>query len=139
MIKVIAIKPPKGFLSPEKYTAALAAGTRKAVYEARDLLVKPAAGWSAKNQPNPAVSYGPNGGSVVIAKRVYIYQDAGTRPHVILPRRRRYLRFVANGRTVFARRVRHPGNAPRFFSRQVASVMRLTYQKHVQDAINAVK
>jgi hypothetical protein len=33
----------------------------------------------------------------------------GTRPHVIVPRRARVLRFEVGGRTVFARRVNHPG------------------------------
>lgn len=33
----------------------------------------------------------------------------GSRPHVILPRRRTYLRFEVGGRVVFARRVNHPG------------------------------
>ena len=37
------------------------------------------------------------------------YLDEGTRPHPILPRRARVLRFHAQGRVVFARRVQHPG------------------------------
>ena len=45
------------------------------------------------------------------------YQEFGTRPHLIRPRRARALRFVVGGRVVFARLVRHPGNRarPRFF------------------------
>ena len=39
----------------------------------------------------------------------------GTRPHVILPRRARHLRFVIGGRVIFARRVRHPGTRPNPF------------------------
>lgn len=39
----------------------------------------------------------------------------GTRPHVIEPSRRKALRFSGGGRFVFARRVRHPGTAPRPF------------------------
>jgi hypothetical protein len=35
--------------------------------------------------------------------------EEGTRPHIIRPRSGRYLRFVANGRVVFARQVQHPG------------------------------
>lgn len=38
------------------------------------------------------------------------YTDEGTEPHAIVPVRRRALRFVANGRVVFARRVWHPGS-----------------------------
>lgn len=33
----------------------------------------------------------------------------GSPPHVIRPRRRKALRFVAGGRVVFAKQVRHPG------------------------------
>lgn len=39
----------------------------------------------------------------------------GTRPHVILPRRRQFLRFQVGGTFVFARRVQHPGTRPRPF------------------------
>lgn len=40
----------------------------------------------------------------------------GTPPHVIVPRRRRALRFVSRGgRVVFARRVTHPGSAGSYF------------------------
>jgi|1185.fasta_scaffold23332_3 hypothetical protein len=39
--------------------------------------------------------------------------DTGAKPHVILPRRGRFLRFIGrDGRTVFTRRVNHPGNKP---------------------------
>lgn len=43
------------------------------------------------------------------------YVIHGTRPHVIVPRRGRALRFRVRGRTVFAARVRHPGSAPNNF------------------------
>jgi hypothetical protein len=39
--------------------------------------------------------------------------DTGARAHVIVPRKAKMLRFVGkDGRTVFARRVNHPGNKP---------------------------
>jgi hypothetical protein len=41
--------------------------------------------------------------------------DRGTRPHEIRARRARALRFRAGGRTVFARRVMHPGTRPLYF------------------------
>lgn len=41
------------------------------------------------------------------------WTEFGTRPHVIRPRRRKALRFVVGGQTVFARKVNHPGNPPR--------------------------
>ncbi|WP_405759431.1 hypothetical protein OG234_13145 [Streptomyces sp. NBC_01420] len=39
----------------------------------------------------------------------------GTRPHVIVPRRAKALRFTVGGDVVFARRVRHPGTRPNDF------------------------
>lgn len=45
------------------------------------------------------------------------FLEHGTRPHTIVPRYRKALRFTAGGRLVFARRVRHPGTRPyRFLS-----------------------
>jgi hypothetical protein len=42
----------------------------------------------------------------------------GTRPHVIVPRNRKVLRFKVGGKIVYARRVNHPGTRPRPFLRQ---------------------
>jgi hypothetical protein len=39
----------------------------------------------------------------------------GTRPHIIVPRRAKALRFEAGGSIVFAKRVRHPGTRPNNF------------------------
>lgn len=41
------------------------------------------------------------------------WTEEGTRPHIIRPRRRRALRFVAGGQVVFAKKVNHPGNPAR--------------------------
>lgn len=41
-----------------------------------------------------------------------LYHHEGTRPHAILPRRARALRFKQGGRVVYARRVFHPGTRP---------------------------
>lgn len=38
-----------------------------------------------------------------------IYLHTGTKPHVIVPKRKKALRFVKNGAFIFARRVHHPG------------------------------
>jgi hypothetical protein len=40
------------------------------------------------------------------------YLAFGTEPHIIRPSRRRALRFVTGGRTIFARQVNHPGTRP---------------------------
>lgn len=57
-------------------------------------------------------------GSAVVGQVEYTADYAaavhnGTRPHVIVPRRGRYLRFQVGDRTVYARRVQHPGTPAR--------------------------
>lgn len=50
------------------------------------------------------------------------YHHDGFGPHVIRPRRRRALRFVAGGRVVFAARAEHPGyRGSRFLERALNS------------------
>jgi hypothetical protein len=49
--------------------------------------------------------------------------EAGTRPHVILPRRARVLVFQVAGRTVFARRVNHPGTKARWVVRDALRLL----------------
>lgn len=43
------------------------------------------------------------------------FVEEGTAPHIILPRRRKVLRFVQNGAVRFSRGVFHPGTEPRPF------------------------
>ena len=59
----------------------------------------------------------PSGVEVVAKKRYAFWHHEGTKPHVIFPRRARFLRFVVRGRnlataTVFAAKVNHPGTKP---------------------------
>lgn len=44
----------------------------------------------------------------------------GAAPHIIRPRKKKALKFKVDGRTVFARLVRHPGNKRRPFLRLAA-------------------
>lgn len=48
--------------------------------------------------------------------------ENGTRRHTILPKRGTHLKFKAGGRTVFARKVEHPGTKPRPFMNAAARV-----------------
>lgn len=43
------------------------------------------------------------------------FVNDGTRPHIILPRFGRFLRFEINGRVIYAKRVHHPGFTGRRF------------------------
>lgn len=48
-------------------------------------------------------------GEVYSTDEIAYYLERGTRAHTIEPRTKKALRFNYGGRTVFARRVRHPG------------------------------
>lgn len=54
------------------------------------------------------------GGTPETSKYVLAHHD-GAKPHVIRPRRKKVLKFQAGGRTVFAKKVNHPGNRPNPF------------------------
>jgi hypothetical protein len=54
-----------------------------------------------------------------------LYQEVGTRPHMIYPRVAEVLAFEVGGQTVFARYVRHPGfPGRRYFARAVGEYLR---------------
>jgi len=57
----------------------------------------------------------PRGFAVVPTVDYAVFVEYGTRPHVILPRRARALRFEVNGDIVYCTRVHHPGTAPNPF------------------------
>ena len=65
--------------------------------------------------------------------------DGGAKPHIIVPRRARALRFIARGGSVvFARKVRHPGNRPyKFLYRATVAAGRVFEQsmRHGMDQI----
>lgn len=45
-----------------------------------------------------------------------LYEDQGTRAHIIRPRTKKYLRFVTkSGQVVFAKQVHHPGTVGSYF------------------------
>lgn len=57
---------------------------------------------------------------VIVNAEYGVYVDQGTRPHIILPRRKKMLAFQKDGRWIFAKQVNHPGTkANPFFSNAV--------------------
>lgn len=67
---------------------------------------------------NPSVTIGSN------VPYAYVVHE-GASPHLITPHRGRVLRFVHNGRVVYARKVNHPGSrATRFLARHLRTVVR---------------
>ncbi len=70
-------------------------------------------------QEEPATGSGRNavtGGVIATAPYARFVHD-GTRPHLIVPRRSSVLVFEIGGRTVFTKRVHHPGTRPNPFIR----------------------
>lgn len=63
---------------------------------------------------------------IVGAYTSYAYMvHEGTRPHPINAKPERLLRFVVNGRVVYAKKVQHPGTRPtRYLSRHLRSVVK---------------
>lgn len=53
----------------------------------------------------------------------------GSRPHTIVPRTARVLRFPLNGTTVYATRVHHPGTAPHPFPQRAWASSRVQAAK----------
>jgi len=80
--------------------------------------------------------------TISTSDEIWGYVDAGTRPHVIVAKRARVLRFATGGRpktqpgritsgtgakgsaVVFRPRVNHPGTKARLFSQQIAKLWR---------------
>jgi Glu-tRNA(Gln) amidotransferase subunit E-like FAD-binding protein len=55
-----------------------------------------------------------------------LYQEVGTRPHMIYPREAEVLAFEVGGQVVFARHVRHPGfPGRRYFAKAVGEYLRV--------------
>ena len=65
--------------------------------------------------------------------------EFGTGPHIIRPRKGKFLRFVVNGKVVFARIVRHPGTAANPYLRPAVSSARPGFERRIADAIKGAK
>lgn len=59
---------------------------------------------------NPGYNVEIHAGGTPKTMRYVMPHHDGARPHVIRPRRKRVLKFQSGGKTVFARKVNHPGN-----------------------------
>lgn len=49
----------------------------------------------------------------------------GSRPHIIVPKNKRALKFQKNNKTIFAKRVNHPGNKPNPFLRDALKAVKV--------------
>lgn len=49
----------------------------------------------------------------------------GARPHIIVPKSKKALKFQKSGKTIFTKRVRHPGNKPNPFLRDALQAVKI--------------
>lgn len=60
-------------------------------------------------------------GATITGNKAAIFVDQGTRDHTIVPNRAETLAFKLGGRTVFSKRVSHPGGKPTHFIQRAGS------------------
>lgn len=153
----IALKPllPKGMPKTSDFTQAIKkAALKTANLTERDLKATTKT-WVHK--PDFSVNILPTDDPYTIIAGtdddIYGYVDAGTKPHVIRPKRSRYLRFFsgyraktrvgiigsreggAYGDTVFRTSVYHPGTKARQFMATIARRRQKTFEQEISTAI----
>jgi hypothetical protein len=82
-----------------------------------------------------------SGGKLLKLTNTRPYADAidqGAAPHEIVPVARNYLRFVVGGRTIFAQRVKHPGNRPYKFMFRAHSAANRFFRQDMTDRMAAL-
>lgn len=147
------LKPiqPKGLAAQFKAAPdAVQRGMREAAEAAKADFEQTVATW--KHQPSFTIQPdGAAGFMVGTDDEIYRYVDEGTKPHVIVVKRARFLRFAPGGQpktspgrltsapgaagngAVFRKRVNHPGTKARLFTQQLAQ----RWQRGVQPYIRA--
>ncbi len=108
----------------EQAQRGLKRGLDRSANEARGRLRVAVASW--KHKPDFQID-APDDTTRIISTDddIFLFQDAGTKPHTIVPRYRRYLRFVprSGNAYVFAKRVHHPGTQPANWTKNIARQM----------------
>lgn len=149
-VRIELKRPTKGKGLAAAVQKAVAAATREEADEVQDELEGTTRTW--KRQPRFGIKRGQRETIISTADAVYGYVDAGTKPHLILPKKR-MLVFNAGGTPktqpgvltpgsgskgttpVFVRAVHHPGTKARNFTKIIARRSRGRYPTRVQDAI----
>lgn len=63
-----------------------------------------------------------------------IFQEIGTKPYIIRPRRAKVLRFVVDGKPVFSMKVKHPGIKGVFFVKRAVFSVFTGFQDRLKKA-----
>jgi len=89
------------------------------------------------------MEYRPISASIYPTVKYALPVHEGSKPHVILPTRKKMLAFKINGKWVFARKVNHPGNkANKFVERTVSKSegpINKFFEKALETIVNAFK
>lgn len=126
------ILPKPDTLSPAKYKRALKTAQGIAETVGLQELRGATRGWKRK----PAFRIerkGDDQSDIVTDDEVFIYQDRGTKPHVITPRRKRALAWPGGRHPV--KRVNHPGTPAQDFTGKAAKKMDKQYQRIVAEEL----
>jgi len=131
---MISLKPIK-----PKASAVNFAATEKAVRDTMTALAKElqkdlqatTSGWN--HAVTFTVQQNRDGYTVATDDPIWRYGDDGTKPHAIVPRRRKLLRFTTHGAIVFARGVQHPGTKAHHWS----TILQEKYQAEMAHRLNA--
>lgn len=154
-VKLTAIVPPKDIIKKLGLVDAILAEQKKTGEGIRNDYRKTVATWETRVAFS--VDFDAVKGTVEVStkSKVFTYVDQGTKPHVILPKKKKALRFLSNyspkttpgflgstaggssGSTVFSKVVHHPGVKARLFSKKIAIKWAYTYESRMMAAIKA--
>lgn len=86
------------------------------------------------------LSSGPTGaeGEVVASAAHASFVADGTLPHIITPKRKKFLRFMGRGGLVFTKRVSHPGTNAHPYARRMEEVAEATLNSRCEDVVAGV-
>lgn len=132
MIKLTVIAP-KGRTLEERARAAIRALDATAD-ETRGQLGMVVSAWEHHVRFEVSGS-GPDERIIATDDAVFAYQNDGTKPHTIMPRRKTILRFSSGGATVWARRVRHPGTKAQQWTITIAARMQRRLAARIQQEL----
>lgn len=128
-----AILPHMPIVNAAQVLAAVKAEMSQIGREVKSDFDKTTAGWETKVEFTVDVGLGIV--TVSTDSAIYGFVNSGTKPHVILPRRTKVMRFQGRRGLAYARSVDHPGTKGKFHSRRIAAQWRGRLQSRLQAAI----
>lgn len=136
-------------LNPGKVKAGIKNALDKVAKDVKADYKATMATWEKQKTEPVVANAGEDSRLIYVPNKIYGYVDLGTRPHVIRPKTARRLAFRSGfvaktspgvigsgpggsfGGFIFAKKVNHPGNKPRLFSKTIASKRKNDLQKAI--------